>query len=168
MVTYQAILLHIILAMFIAKEKATFDLGLRYQIEAEEYDLLVALVQSCRRLGMFLYPNMLAQYDDTAPAVLVWVGVEETKRFGLALYKVCRMCTCPDSSGSRSQLLSLTDLSFGMPDSDESWNAPADVGTEGLQRVALQTNYRENGNPEWWISRSSTILNDNLVDFDWI
>lgn len=149
MVTYQAIILHIILAMFIAKEKATFDLGLRYQIEAEEYDLLVALVQSCRRLGMFLYPNMLARYDDTAPAVLVWVGVEETKRFGLALYKVCRMCTCPDSSGSRSQLLSLTDLSFGMPDSDESWNAPADVGTEGLQRVALQTNYRENENPEW-------------------
>lgn len=71
MVTYQAILLHIILVMFIAKEKATFDLGLRYHIEAEEYDLLVALVQSCRRLDMFLYPNMLAQYNDTAPVVLV-------------------------------------------------------------------------------------------------
>lgn len=168
MVTYQAILLHIIFTIFIAKEKATFDLGLRYQIEAEEYDLLAALVQSCRKLGMFLYPNMLAQYDDTAPAVLVWVGVEETKRFGLALYKVSRMCTCPDSAGSRNQLLSLTDLSFGMPDSDESWNAPADVGSEGLQRVALQTNHRENGDPDWWISRSSTVLYDNLVDFDWI
>lgn len=160
--------MHIILAMFIAKENTAFDLGLRYQIETEEYDLLVALVQSCRRLGMFLYPNMLSQYDDTAPAALVWVGVEETKRFGLALYKVCRMCTCPDSARSRSQLLSLTDLSFGMPDSDESWSAPADAGTEGLQRVALQTNYRENGDPEWWISRSSTVLYDNLVDFDWI
>lgn len=83
MVAYQAILLHIILSMFIAKEKATFDLGLRYPVKAEEYDFLVALVRSCRQLGMFLYPNMLAQYDDTAPTVLVWVGVEETKRFGL-------------------------------------------------------------------------------------
>lgn len=34
-------------------------------------DLLVVLVQSCRQLGMFLYHNMLAQYDGTAPAALV-------------------------------------------------------------------------------------------------
>lgn len=169
MATYQAVLLHVILALFIEQRKGTFDLALRYRIEPEEYDLLVALVRCCRRLGMFSYTNMVARYRSTAPHALIWLGMEETKRFGLALYKVCRMCSCPDSAnGDRSQLLSLADLTFCMPDSDEIWNAPINVGPEVLKKVASRTSLREGWDPQGWISSSSTVLYDSHVDFDWI
>lgn len=169
MATYQAMLLHVILALFVAQEKGTSDLSLRHHIEAEEYNFLAALVQSCRQLGIFSYANMLARYGSTAPHALVWLGMEETKRFGLALYKVCRMCACPDSAnGNRGQLLSLADLTFSMPDSDEVWNAPVDVGPEIFKEIASRTDLRESGDPQGWISSSSAVLYDRHVDFDWI
>ncbi|KAF7587795.1 hypothetical protein BBP40_006705 [Aspergillus hancockii] len=173
MATYQSVLLHVIFALFNAKEQMIPDLSLRYPLQPDEYELLMRLVQSCRRLGMFSYPNMLAQHGPTAPLALVWVNVEEIKRFGLALYKVCRMCTRADSAGgdingAKRELLGLHDLSFCMPDSDEVWNAPLSVGSEILQKVASQTNLRDNRDSKGWISRTSTVLHDTGVAFEWI
>lgn len=78
------------------RESRAVDIGLRYCIPADEYDILASLVQSCRNLGMFSYPEMLAQFQDDTPLMMIWVGVEEVKQFLLALYKVAHICTTVD------------------------------------------------------------------------
>ncbi|GFF73013.1 hypothetical protein IFM60648_03830 [Aspergillus lentulus] len=152
MATYQSVLLQCIFALFLAGDRAAIDLNLRYRIQDDEYDLLVTLVESCRLGGIFSYPNMLAQHSSAVPLTLVWLNIEEIKRFGLALYKVCRMSTRlettgADASSAESELLTLADLSFGMPDSDEAWNSTSGEGSEARQEVAFQTKLRDSGDP---------------------
>ncbi|PKY00055.1 hypothetical protein P168DRAFT_307721 [Aspergillus campestris IBT 28561] len=167
--TFQSVLLQSIFALLLAGDQAAFDLNLRYCVQPDEYKLLLALVQTCRRTRIFCYPEMLAQHSATAPLAMVWVSVEEIKRFGLALYKVCRMTTCAgstdgDRSRGRDELLTLADLSFGMPDSDELW----DVEPGSYQRTALKTTLRDNRDSTSWVSVSADVLYDAGVDFDWI
>ncbi|PLB35938.1 uncharacterized protein BDW47DRAFT_133178 [Aspergillus candidus] len=167
--TFQSVLLQSIFALLLAGDQAAFDLNLRYYIQTDEYELLLALVQTCRRSRIFFYPAMLAQHSATAPLAMVWVSVEEIKRLGLALYKVCRMTACAgstdgDRSRGRDELLTLADLSFSMPDSDELW----DVESGSYQRTALQTTLRDNRDPTSWVSASADVLYDAGVDFDWI
>lgn len=163
--------MNIILALFIARENASMDLGFRYRLPDDKYELLAALVQTCRWWGMFSYPNMLLQHDSNAPLALVYVSVEEIKRFGLALYKTCRLCTSPDgenANAGREELLTLSDLSFSMPDSDELWNAPLGTELEIIKRSASSAVARDNGDPKNWISEASALLHDGRVGFDWI
>lgn len=172
MATYQGILLQLIFAVLVAKKETTFDLSLGFQLPAQKYELLSSLVETCRLAGLFYYPNMLSRHHTSAPLALVWVSVEEIKRFGLALYKLCRLCSRSggdtiDGNGSalRNNLLNLTDMDFCMPDSDEIWNAPED----GFIRLtALQQPSRDNRDPEQWISKTSGLLYDSRVGFDWI
>ncbi|KAJ5648797.1 uncharacterized protein N7484_002520 [Penicillium longicatenatum] len=118
---------------------------------------------------------MLQQHDVDAPLALMYVIVEEIKRFGLALYKVCRLST-PTSfdlsgecfNGDRNDLLTLADLSFCMPDSDELWNAPWGRGSEVLNKSDSSAVGRDNGDARNWISQSSALLHDARVSFDWI
>ncbi|RAL10934.1 Zn(II)2Cys6 transcription factor [Aspergillus homomorphus CBS 101889] len=170
MATYQSILLQLIFALLAAKQETMFDLNLRCPLSSSAYELLTSLVATCRRLGLFSYPNMLAQHDPTAPVALVWVSVEETKRFGLALYKLCRACsqTSTDRTGSTSGLLTLADLDFCIPDSDERWNASSDVAAEGGRLMGLQQACRDNRSPSSWISHASVHLHDARVNLDWI
>ncbi|KAL5042406.1 hypothetical protein BDW71DRAFT_217004 [Aspergillus fruticulosus] len=173
MPTYQSILLQTIFALFRAGQRGTFDVNFRYLIEPDEYELLVALVQSCRLGGIFSYPNMLAHQSAITTPALLWVTVEEIKRFGLALYKVCRMTSCVVSAaahadGDRSELLTLADLCFGLPDSDEVWNIPPGTGTEVFRNIASQSKLRDNLDPTGWISQSSSVLYDAGILFDWI
>ncbi|KAJ5242711.1 uncharacterized protein N7469_001038 [Penicillium citrinum] len=179
MATLQSILLHIIFALFVADRETTFDLNCRYRLPAPIYDLLKALVETCRKLGLFCYPNMLSRHDSSASLALVWVGVEELKRFGLALYKVCRLCTSGASSDteptirkyshpSESELLTLADLDFCLPDSDELWNASPGQRSPLIRDVASQLVLRENQDPETWISQTSRQLKDASLSFDWI
>ncbi|KAL6229153.1 hypothetical protein BDW75DRAFT_235420 [Aspergillus navahoensis] len=177
MATYQSILLQLIFAVLIAKQETTPDLNLRCQLPATKYELLTSLVQTCRRLGLFSYPNMLSQHDDSAPITLIWLSVEEVKRFGLALYKLCRLCTRGNpadstgrpSGGLKSELLTLADLDFCMPDSDEVWNALSGTGADFIKNTtALQETSRDNRDPDNWISRASGKLCDAGVGLDWI
>lgn len=164
-------LLNIILALFIARGNGNMDLGMRCQLPDNKYQLLVSLVRSCRRWGMFSYPNMLQQHDADIPLALVWVSIEEVKRFGLALYKVCQLATCFNvngESGGRNVLLTLADLSFCMPDSDELWNAPSGTESEKTRVFACSAVERDNGDPKNWISQASSLLRDPQVGFDWI
>jgi hypothetical protein len=122
---------------------------------------------------MFYYPNMLRQHDANAPLALVWVNIEEIKRFGLALYKVCQLATCSNLNGEsvnsgRNDLLTLSDLSFCIPDSDELWNVPPGTESEKWRAVASSAVERDNGDPKNWISQASTLLHDAQVSFDWI
>ncbi|PLB52586.1 C2H2 type zinc finger domain protein [Aspergillus steynii IBT 23096] len=155
MATYQSILLQIIMSLFLAKENNTTDLSLRHQLSADDSFLLITLVRTCRALGMFYYPNMVEQHSPTAPLAMIWVNVEEIKRFGLALYKVCRMSSLAVATDTilnpRKELLNLADLDFCIPDSDQVW-----------------VNRRENTDHEAWMSSAARVLCDVQVDFEWI
>lgn len=177
MPTYQSILLQLIFALLIARQETTFDLNLRCHLPLPKHELLTSLVETCRQLGLLSYPNMLAQHPPTAPVALIWVSVEEAKRFGLALYKLCRLCgpnqvVSPDAEdygGSRrSELLTLADLDFSMPDGDEIWNASSDERGSILRNTTLQHTFRDNRDTSGWISQASVHLQDAYVSFDWI
>lgn len=181
MATYQSILLQLIFAVLVASQERTIDLNFRIQLSPPKYELLTSLVETCRRLGMFYYPNMLSQHPSSAPLALIWISVEEIKRFGLALYKLCRLCACARDQGvSRSgnnttipamrgdSLLTLAELDFCMPDSDELWNAPVDAPADLVKSTALRQTCRDNRDSEGWISRTAGSLDDDRVRFDWV
>ncbi|RAK93700.1 C6 and C2H2 transcription factor [Aspergillus costaricaensis CBS 115574] len=177
MPTYQSILLQLIFALLIAKQEVTFDLNLRCHLPSSKYELLTSLVETCRQLGLFSYPSMLAQHPLDAPVALIWVSVEEAKRFGMALYKLCRLCgpkQIVDSDGQShggsqmSALLTLADLDFSMPDSDEVWNASSEERGSTLHYMTLQHSFRDNRDTSGWISQASVHLHDDYVHFDWI
>ncbi|KAL3449620.1 hypothetical protein BJX65DRAFT_41822 [Aspergillus insuetus] len=86
--TYQAILLHVILSI-IMEADSVVNLDLRASISATDLVLLKSLVGSCRKLGMFFSPNMLARYKEADLLSFAWVGIEELKRFSMGLYKLC-------------------------------------------------------------------------------
>jgi hypothetical protein len=111
---------------------------------------------------------MLLQQEDNAPLPLVYTNVEEIKRFGLALYKVCRLSTSSTVNGGKNDLLTLADLSFCMPDSDELWNAPLGAEAAVLNKSDSSAVARDNGDPKNWISQASAHLHDAQVGFDWI
>ncbi|RAL15205.1 Zn(II)2Cys6 transcription factor [Aspergillus homomorphus CBS 101889] len=165
---YQAILLHIIFALT-SKDSVTLGLDLKPALPANDKTLLKSLVQSCRKLGMFYYPNMLARFRPEEPGGHVWVGVEEVKRFVLALNRVCKIIGAEEQAANvhgkhrdvptpRSGLLTASELHFPMPTSEALWNA----GTEEAWNAAAVdktdlihlTDFRE----AQWISRSATLL----------
>lgn len=158
-----------ILSILITRDTGGIDLGLRHRIPADEYDLLNSLVRSCRNLGMLSYPKMLAQYPTETPITMIWVGVEEMKRFSLALYRVAHMCTTVDRNEIISEkLLTTADLSFSMPYSDEVWNLPKGSDVRPLVKAIAQTRQNENLDHQKWISTSFSTLHDDLVEFKWI
>ncbi|KAL4862844.1 hypothetical protein BDV12DRAFT_202663 [Aspergillus spectabilis] len=95
--TYQAIILHLIFAVQRAAE---------VPLSQTHYNILLALVQGHRVCGVY------------------WVGIEEIKRVGIALNRVCELYRIrfPDDVG-RSGTLTWADLHFPVPDSEELWNA---------------------------------------------
>ncbi|PIG83108.1 hypothetical protein AARAC_001164 [Aspergillus arachidicola] len=107
---------------------------------------------------MFHYPSMFAQFHSTSvPDVFIWVGIEEVKRFALALYKVYRRCRI---DGARR--LSLADLQFAEPDSDELWHASSDLASR------IPASYADKNKEENWISQTARLLQPGDVEFDWI
>ncbi|EIT75863.1 hypothetical protein AO1008_02385 [Aspergillus oryzae 100-8] len=141
--TYQAILLHIIFALL--------------QRGAE---LLHSLVGSCQRLGMFYYPNMLARYQSDDLASYVWVSIEEVKRFDLALYKFHKMLR---RAGTRDSAvvdgaLTAADLRFPMPTNDALWHAVCkdqwlSATTKGVYLCNLNDAMEDQ-----WISNSAELI----------
>ncbi|KAJ5324044.1 hypothetical protein N7476_002644 [Penicillium atrosanguineum] len=86
--TYQAILLHVIFSL-ILRSRDTLDFDFKVSLPPAEFELLETLVRSCRKRGMFFYPNMLTRFKEVGLASFAWVCTEEVKRFNLALYKTC-------------------------------------------------------------------------------
>lgn len=176
MATYQSILLQLIYSLIVTKSETTFDINLRCQLPASKYELLTSLVGTCRRLGLFHYPNMLARHEVDAPPALVWVSVEEAKRLGIALYKLCRLCSpCTEhlmagrhGKDLESELLTLRDLEFSIPDTDEVWNASVDKASYLIRATALQQSGGDSQNPDDWISNASMKFTNSSVNFDWI
>ncbi|KAJ5111039.1 hypothetical protein N7532_001574, partial [Penicillium argentinense] len=121
--TYQAILLHIIFAATLqSQETRGFDL--KASLSTPYFDLLEALIRSCRRLGMFYYPNILARFNEDDLDTFVWVSIEEIKRFNLALYKVCGKVRGSGRSGNDvASLLTAGELQFPLPTNRPLWDA---------------------------------------------
>ncbi|KAL4800371.1 C6 and C2H2 transcription factor [Aspergillus venezuelensis] len=176
MASYQGILLQLIFSLIIAKSKTPLDINLRCHLPAPKYDLLISLVETTRSLGVFNYLNMLAQHPPSAPPTLIWVAVEEAKRLGLALYKLCRLCTSSSNrlmsegrpEDTKSELLTLQDLEFSMPDSDHLWNAPSDAEFQKARATGLLQQGRDNVYAGEWISQMSVGMYQPSVGFDWI
>jgi hypothetical protein len=131
---------------------------------------------------MLSYPAMLSQFTQREnPEVFVWVGIEEVKRFGLSLYRVCQWARlygsdeledAPDHSNTGrslrlngANLLSLADLQFALPDSEELWHL-----TSGLAgRVAGRSKVYELANAkEKWISQAAQLLQPPGEQFRWV
>ncbi|KAJ5409341.1 uncharacterized protein N7487_003700 [Penicillium crustosum] len=160
---YQAILLHIIFS-FLVNSQTAVDLDLKVSLPPADLGLLEDLVRSCRTLGMFYYPNIIAKYEEADLASFVWVCVEEIKQFNIALYKVCGRAS---SSSIRDgihrdnnavwSLLTAGELQFPLPSNIPLWNSvSADewmvVGRDE-KLVSLVDDCREK-----WISNSAEIL----------
>ncbi|KNG89857.1 hypothetical protein ANOM_001750 [Aspergillus nomiae NRRL 13137] len=137
MATYQGILLHLIFALLQASGRAGPQLPAAKHVFLSDY---VRALQLCLSAGRF-----------------IWVGIEEVKRFALALYKVCRRCRVDDV-----KLLSLADLQFAMPDSDELWHASSGLASR------IPASYSDRNKEDNWISQAARFLQSDGADFDWI
>ncbi|KAJ6115354.1 hypothetical protein N7486_001132 [Penicillium sp. IBT 16267x] len=127
--TYQAILLHIIFSLII-KGQGGLDFELKVSLPRADFGLLQALVRSCQRLGMFYYPNILSRYQEANLASFIWVGIEEVKRFNVALYKVCGKLSSLgvvgasiDDNDVENLLMSASELQFPPPSNNALWNS---------------------------------------------
>lgn len=179
MATYQGILLQLIFALFLSH--GTLDLGLTHSLPELPSQLLIALVHTCLKRNMFYYPSMLAQFNlETDPDVFIWLGTEEVKRFCLSLYRVCRQSRisgpdvrkdAPVRNTRRGphrlgeSLLSLTDLQFALPDSEELWHTSSDLAARLTEKSAAYSNENIEGN---WISQTARLLRPFDAQFEWI
>ncbi|CAP95628.1 Pc21g07310 [Penicillium rubens Wisconsin 54-1255] len=179
MATYQGILLHLIFSLLQNHDPS--DLQLTQVLPEIPSQLLVSLVHSCLKRRMFFYPSILAQFKQGIdPDVFVWLGIEEVKRFNLSLYRVCRHAqvydtrlleAAPSSSprrGPRSpggSLLSLTDLQFAVPDSDELWHATSDLA---VKIAGSEAAYANDNIEDKWISQTARVLQPHDQQFQWI
>lgn len=158
--TYQAILLHIIFSIMHASG-GTLDLDLRFSLPPNRLELLMGLVRSCRKLGMFHYPNILERYREVDVFTYVWVCIEEVKRFDLALYKVCGKLTGLGSGGNLdvggSSLFSAEELQFPMPNNCSLWHAVGrDQWISALEGKLVDL---DDLAQDSWISNSAGLLN---------
>ncbi|KAJ5442721.1 hypothetical protein N7445_005728 [Penicillium cf. griseofulvum] len=179
MATYQGILLHLVFSLLLNRDQS--DLQLTQFLPDIPSQLLISLVRSCLKRHMFFYPSILAQFKPGIdPDVFVWLGIEEVKRFDLCLYRVCRHARIHDTKlledtpnfsprgAPRSpdgSLLSLTDLQFAVPDSDELWHATSDLAAKLAGNSAAYTNENIEEN---WISQTAQLLQPRGQQFQWI
>lgn len=150
----------------ICKGNISLGLDLKPSLPASDTDLLASLVLSCKKLGMFYYPHILARYHSSDLASYVWVGIEEVKRFDVALYRMCKLLSSGQRNGNiedrgapgvTSWQLTASELQFPIPKNDLLWNAVGEeewicVGTEDLDCIDL-SNIMETQ----WISRSADL-----------
>ncbi|KAK2761629.1 hypothetical protein FQN54_001457 [Arachnomyces sp. PD_36] len=164
---YQAILLHIIFSV-ISQNRTSLGLDLKPSLPSAELELLKSLVLSCKKLDMFYYPNMLARYSQSDLPSYIWVGIEELKRFNLALYRCCKALSrsgqqtsdgAGDSiAGPATWELTAADLQFPIPKNDALWDATVreewdSAGTEAANPTSLHDTLEAE-----WISKSAELL----------
>ncbi|KAJ5771113.1 C2H2 type zinc finger domain protein [Penicillium nucicola] len=135
--------------------RSAVNLDLKAPVSTEDLDLLKSLVGSCRKLGMFSYTNMLAKYKDADLPSFVWVGIEEVKRFVIALYKLCIRLS---SAGLEDRsLLHAGELQFPLPVNDLLWHSTErhewEVYAQDENTVSLSELFHEK-----WISNFADVL----------
>jgi hypothetical protein len=148
------------------------SLDLTLQLSASDHSILTALVRTCLGHSVLYYPAMLGRYQDIDSVACIWVGVEEIKRFGLALYKVCKICNSvyDDESGENSgqRLLRLSDLRFPVPDGNHLWEAGSNLELSHLLAKKGTDAQSERSREVKWISENGQWLDSNALEFEWI
>lgn len=143
------------------------DFEFKACVTTKTTELLAALVRSCRKLGLFYYPNILAQYRDTGDETLTLLFVEEAKRFNLSLYKLGRKLSVTnvghvgsiqECSNTLDWRVLANELQFPMPKRHGVWDATTRIEWDSVvpaESFGLELNeIAENT----WISRSADLL----------
>lgn len=123
--TFQGILLHLILAIVYGLPLAS-PAGATANVPLNIHALLTDLVRCARRLGLFAYGAMHAQFHDADLVFVTWVRVEEVKRFDLILFRLWGVFHDSEwarASGLLGEQLTWADLRFQAPEPDELWTA---------------------------------------------
>ncbi|KAF7595584.1 hypothetical protein BBP40_005619 [Aspergillus hancockii] len=168
--TYQGILLYLIFSLLTASETPR-TLDLTIQLSLSDQSILTALVRTCLRHDVFSYPTMLGRYQDIDSVTCIWVGVEEMKRFALALYKICRICHRGRLDGAEANglpLLCLSDLRFPVPDSNRLWEAESNPDLSNLLARTYRDANTEGRRDTKWISDCGVLLDGVDPGFCWI
>jgi hypothetical protein len=159
--TYQGILLYMIFSL-ISSRPAGLQLDLSLVLDVPDRRILDGLITTCLRNNIFYYPNMLTRYPNLESFTCMWVGVEEIKRLGLALYKVSRLCgrsSLGKHDETQARNLLLSDLQFPMPDRRNLWEAGSNPE---LSRLLLIYSKREDKSDDprriSWVSHSGHLL----------
>ncbi|KAJ6109919.1 hypothetical protein N7486_002154 [Penicillium sp. IBT 16267x] len=178
MATYQGILLHLIFSFLLNHDQS--DLQLTRLLPELPSRPTVALIRTCRKRGMFFFPAIQSQFKpEVDPEVLIWLGIEEVKRFNLSLYRLYRLVRLDSKaledkahvhsrSGPRSSggnLFSLADLQFAVPDSDELWHAPSDLAAKVAENKLAYINGNREEN---WICHTARVLEPDYQQFPWV
>ncbi|KAL2813872.1 Isochorismatase family-domain-containing protein [Aspergillus granulosus] len=148
--TYQGILIYLLFSL-ISSQIPVGSLDLTLSLAASDRQILYALTETCLRNNIFYYPRMLERYLGVDDITCIWVGVEEIKRLGLALYKICRLC---------GRLLRLSDLQLPVPDSAHFWNAKSNAELSQLLYIDAEARVAKlDGSQETnWISNFGTLI----------
>ncbi|KAL4906665.1 hypothetical protein BDW74DRAFT_150927 [Aspergillus multicolor] len=137
------------------KAGGVIELDLKASISATDLELLRSLVGSCRRLGMLFYPNMLARHGEADLPSFVWVSIEEVKRFGMALYKLCTKVSGLETDGS--PLLHARELQFSLPSNDLLWHSVGrrdwEVNAKDVVAVSMKDDLQAK-----WISNFAEVI----------
>ncbi|OJI91620.1 hypothetical protein ASPTUDRAFT_164902 [Aspergillus tubingensis CBS 134.48] len=193
--TYQAILLYLIFSLVLnhnSIDNTTSNndntgictiprpLDLTLTISKMDHHILSLLVGTCLRNRIFYYPQMMERYHHTMQSVTcIWVGMEELKRLGLALYRVCRLCGSGSDrlasefdsveGGEGRKILRISDLQFPPPDSRHLWEAQSDRELSRLlQMEACRSGMRLDGRDEEnWISSCGRLLDEAGMERWW-
>ncbi|KAM5459102.1 hypothetical protein McanMca71_001704 [Microsporum canis] len=163
--TYQGILLQVIFAI-LRNTQGPLPATLTHRLPEVPAALLTTLTRTCLQQGLFFYPSIASQFAPSdAPDVFVWLGIEEVKRLALTLYKVSKICytsgnDLTSSNKSPGRALSLADLRFGAPDSDDLWNATSGLAAElaGRGLDGSPMTYCDKNDETNWISNITQPL----------
>ncbi|KAL4993371.1 Isochorismatase family-domain-containing protein [Aspergillus recurvatus] len=156
--TYQGILIYLIFSLVSTGTRhASFELSLTFHMTPRDRFILSSVVETCLKNNILYYPRMLERYRGVEDITCIWVGVEEIKRLGLALYRVC--CLCAGGNGGdiwvrpgghgHDRLLCLSDLRFPPLDRDYLWDAGSN---EELPPADLQNSPSSLSSPELFCS----------------
>ena len=109
---------------------------------------------------MFFYPNMLARYKEADLPSFVWVGVEEVKRFNIALYKLCARLS--SSSPEDRPLLAASELEFPLPSNDPLWNSVERDEWEAYAKEESTVSLNDDVQARW-ISKFADVLESLML-----
>lgn len=143
---------------------ANLGIDLKPSLTQTNADLLNSLVKSCKARGLLYYPKILAKFYSSNSPPYIWLGIEEIKRFNLALYKVYQTTSSianrPSDTHGASRLTA-RDLQFPLPINKPLWKAVNRAEWDAAAHVGVFDALLDDVKEDMWISRVA-----DACDFD--
>ncbi|KAL5047931.1 hypothetical protein BDW71DRAFT_213761 [Aspergillus fruticulosus] len=160
-----AIDLHNTLASAISQQRETGDVSAAEAVDGASWPIPtyqgILLHIIFARLGMLYYPNILAQYYQSDPGPYVWFGIEETKRFNLALYRAYRAVSRVGQRATDTDnhiRLTAKDLQFPLPTCTRLWKSVSKAEWDSAAVRGVFDHLLDDTMDETWISRANEAL----------